>query len=121
MKEINSESLKLQLDIFHLQLLEGNLTNRIKELLPYTGTLCGVYYSIYRIVKVTMLKYFIAHIQIAQAPHRDSPDSEGEVNYRYILKLLEDLDYDGYIGLEYKPMKASADSIGWIREWGYSL
>ncbi len=36
-KDINSKSLKLQLDIFHLQLLEGNLTNRIKELLPYTG------------------------------------------------------------------------------------
>ena len=38
MKEINSDSLKLQLDIFHLQLIEGNLTNRIKELLPYIGT-----------------------------------------------------------------------------------
>ena len=37
-KEINSDSLKLQLDIFHLQLIEGNLTNRIKELLPYIGT-----------------------------------------------------------------------------------
>lgn len=97
-KEINSDSLKLQLDIFHLQLLEGNLTHRIKELLPYT-----------------------AHIQIAQAPLRDSPDSEGEVNYRYILKLLEDIGYDGYIGLEYKPTKASSDSIGWIRDWGYSL
>jgi hydroxypyruvate isomerase len=36
-KEINSDSLKLQLDIFHLQLIEGNLTNRIKELLPYIG------------------------------------------------------------------------------------
>ncbi|XP_046437176.1 putative hydroxypyruvate isomerase [Daphnia pulex] len=97
-KEINSDSLKLQLDIFHLQLIEGNLTNRIKELLPYIG-----------------------HIQISQAPTRDSPDSEGEINYRYILKLLEDLGYEGFIGLEYKPTKASADSIGWIKEWGYSL
>ena len=36
-KDIGSDNLKLQLDIFHLQLLEGNLTNNIKELLPYTG------------------------------------------------------------------------------------
>jgi hydroxypyruvate isomerase len=34
---IDSKHLKLQLDIFHLQMLEGNLTNRIKELLPFTG------------------------------------------------------------------------------------
>jgi hydroxypyruvate isomerase len=36
-KGAGSDFLKLQLDIFHLQMLEGNLTNRIKELLPYTG------------------------------------------------------------------------------------
>lgn len=47
-KDINSKSLKLQLDIFHLQLLEGNLTNRIKELLPHTGmySLCNLRHQI---------------------------------------------------------------------------
>lgn len=68
-----------------------------------------------------LITQFAGHIQISQAPTRDSPDSEGEINYRYILKLLEDLGYEGFIGLEYKPTKASADSIGWIKEWGYSL
>jgi len=97
-KEINSKFLKLQLDIFHLQITEGNLTNRIKELLPYTG-----------------------HIQISQAPNRYEPSAPGEINYQYILNLLEELDYAGYIGLEYKPRVDTGSSFDWIKEWGYEL
>ena len=47
--------------------------------------------------------YFAGHIQIAQAPDRSEPDLNGEINYKYILQLLEDIGYDGFIGLEYKP------------------
>lgn len=49
------------------------------------------------------LVYFEGHIQIAQAPDRGEPHSDGEINYGYIFKLLESLQYDGFIGLEYKP------------------
>ncbi len=44
------------------------------------------------------------HIQIAQAPDRHGPDSDGEINYKYVFSLLEKFGYDGYIGLEYKPL-----------------
>jgi len=47
------------------------------------------------------------HIQIAQVPDRGEPDMNGEVNYKYIFQQLEDLGYDGYIGLEYKPRSKS--------------
>ena len=43
------------------------------------------------------------HIQIAQAPDRGEPDDKGEINYKYVLQLLEDIGYTGFIGLEYKP------------------
>lgn len=97
-KKFNNKSLRLQVDIFHLQLLKGNLTRNLIELLPYTG-----------------------HIQISQVPGRNEPDSIGELNYKYILELLEESNYDGYIGLEYKPKTCSKSSTEWISKWGYSF
>ena len=47
--------------------------------------------------------HFVGHIQIAQAPDRGEPDMNGEINYKYVLQLLEDIGYTGFIGLEYKP------------------
>lgn len=43
------------------------------------------------------------HVQIAQVPGRNEPDSAGELNYNYLFKTLESLGYQGYIGCEYKP------------------
>ena len=43
------------------------------------------------------------HVQIAQVPSRNEPDSAGELNFPYLLSLLEELGYQGYIGCEYKP------------------
>ncbi len=47
------------------------------------------------------------HIQIAQVPDRHEPDSDGELSYTYLFKLLEELDYQDYIGCEYKPQRES--------------
>lgn len=97
MKKVNKPNVKLQLDIFHLQALAGDLTENIKALLPYSD-----------------------HVQIAQTPGRNEVSFEGEVNYKYILKLLENLGYQGWIGLEYKPSTGSTlESLKWIKEWGY--
>ncbi|XP_065225253.1 putative hydroxypyruvate isomerase [Planococcus citri] len=90
-KEVNSPSIKLMLDLFHLQMITGNLTNNIKNLLPYTG-----------------------HIQIAQAPHRHEPDSVGEVNYKYVFGLLKQLNYDGWIGTEYTPAADTKSGLKWM-------
>lgn len=43
------------------------------------------------------------HIQIAQVPDRHEPDSDGEISFSFLFKLLEELDYQAYIGCEYKP------------------
>lgn len=91
-KEINSPFLKLMLDLFHLQMISGNLTNNITDFLPYAG-----------------------HIQIAQAPHRHEPDSSGEINYRYIFKLLKQLNYTGWIGAEYTPIGDTSTSLKWMK------
>lgn len=60
------------------------------------------------------------HVQIAQVPGRNEPDSAGELDYRYLLTTLEKLQYQGYIGCEYKPLgQCSFCSIddGTILHW----
>jgi len=79
-KEVNSPRLKLLLDIYHLQYCNGNLTRNLTWLIPYTD-----------------------HIQISQIPGRHEPGSLGEMNYEFIFKLLKELGYKGWIGLEYIP------------------
>lgn len=86
------------LDIFHLQLIQGNISNTIRELKDYIG-----------------------HVQIAQAPLRNEPDTDGEINYKYVLKVLAHEGYNDWIGLEYKPKESSASGLKWIGEFGYQL
>ncbi|KAK3089056.1 hypothetical protein FSP39_000476 [Pinctada imbricata] len=83
-RSINSPNLKLQFDAFHIQIMDGNLTENLKKYLPYIG-----------------------HIQVAQVPDRGEPDDKGEINFRYLFKLLEELNYNGFVGLEYKPRGTS--------------
>ncbi|WAR23441.1 HYI-like protein [Mya arenaria] len=64
---------------------------------------------------------FVSHIQIAQVPDRGEPDLNGEVNYKYIFQLLEDIGYEGYIGCEYKPRATTQEGLKWIEELGIKL
>ncbi|XP_031826983.2 hydroxypyruvate isomerase-like protein Gip [Nomia melanderi] len=97
-KKINNPSLKLLLDVFHLQQICGNITKNIKELLPYIG-----------------------HVQIAQVPDRHEPDTPGEIDYKYILSVLEKEGYNGYVGLEYRPKSSSVKGLSWMQKYGYKL
>lgn len=97
LNEVGHPNLRLQLDLFHSQIIEGNLTHNIKAYLPH-----------------------VAHIQIAQVPDRGEPDSPGEINYRYVFNLLEELGYKGWIGLEYHPRGGTVDGLKWMKNWGYS-
>jgi len=92
LNRINSPNLKLQLDIFHLQQIKGDLTNNIKNLLPYVG-----------------------HIQLAQVPKRNEPNTPGEIDYNYIFHLLEELNYSDWIGLEYNPKDDTDKGLSWLR------
>ncbi|KAF4532297.1 hypothetical protein B566_EDAN010798 [Ephemera danica] len=97
-QSINSPNLKLMMDIFHLQHLKGNLTRNIKELLPYVG-----------------------HIQIAQVPDRHEPGTPGEINFSYLFSVLEQQNYDQWIGLEYKPQGDTLTGLKWLRDFGLEL
>jgi len=93
-KEVGAPHLKLQLDLYHLQVTEGDLQKRTERLFPLT-----------------------AHVQIAGNPDRNEPDL-GEANHMYLLDLLDRLGYDGYVGLEYKPKTTTAAGLGWAAKYG---
>eukprot|EP00094_Tigriopus_californicus_P013267 TCALIF_12831-PA protein Name:"Similar to Hyi Putative hydroxypyruvate isomerase (Mus musculus)" AED:0.12 eAED:0.12 QI:8/0.5/0.66/1/1/1/3/114/201 len=97
-EELNSPNLRLQLDIFHLQFIKGDLTHNIKKFLSITG-----------------------HIQLAQVPNRNEPDTFGEIDYKYVLDVLEQEKYGGWIGLEYNPKGDTVSGLKWIKDFGYEL
>ena len=91
-KEIGLPNLKVQMDFYHCQIVEGDLTMTFKN--NFAG---------------------IGHVQIASVPARHEPD-EGEINYRHIFKLLDEMGYDGWVGCEYKPRGRTEDGLGWLKE-----
>ncbi|MDO5537462.1 MAG: TIM barrel protein [Desulfovibrionaceae bacterium] len=90
MEEIGKDNVFIQLDTFHAQMVDGNLTHLIRD---FAG------------------KY--GHVQIAAAPSRHEPD-EGEINYEYIFKLFDEVGYKGYIGCEYNPRGKTEDGLSWL-------
>ncbi|XP_064617178.1 putative hydroxypyruvate isomerase [Liolophura sinensis] len=97
-KKINHPNLKFQFDFFHVQIMSGNLTENLKKFLPHIG-----------------------HIQISQVPDRGEPDDQGEITYPYIFRLLQELGYDGYVGLEYKPRGTTLEGLQWLEKAGCDL
>lgn len=79
--EVGAENLKVQMDLYHCQVTEGDVASKLRQYLP-TGA--------------------VGHIQIASVPERQEPDG-GELNYGYLLALLDELGYDGWVGCEYRP------------------
>ncbi|CAL8256028.1 unnamed protein product [Merluccius merluccius] len=93
-EKVGKPNIKLQMDVFHWQIMDGNLTQNLKKYFPLIG-----------------------HIQVAQVPERNEPDSAGEVNYRYLFSLLEKMGYAEYIGCEYKPLRSTNEGLGWLRDY----
>ena len=90
---LNHPNLFLQLDLYHCQVMRGDLARQIEQHYP-----------------------LIRHIQIAGNPGRFEPD-QGEINYPFLFNKLESLGYDGWIGCEYKPAAATEAGLGWIRPY----
>jgi hydroxypyruvate isomerase len=59
----------------------------------------------------------IRHIQLADNPGRGEPGT-GEINYRYLLRMLDDIGYAGWVGCEYKPRAGTVAGLGWRAEHG---
>jgi hydroxypyruvate isomerase len=86
-------NVKLQHDIYHMQRMEGNLSVTLRRHIGHIG-----------------------HVQVADSPGRGEPGT-GEIHYPYVLGVLEDLGYDGYVGLEYNPTtERTEESFAWIPE-----
>lgn len=89
-KVLDVHNVRLQFDIYHRQILHGDITEGLKEAFPQIG-----------------------HIQIAGVPARNEPDV-GELSLPHVLRTIEELGYDGWIGCEYRPRGMTEDGLAWI-------
>jgi hydroxypyruvate isomerase len=64
--------------------------------------------------RIRDLANVIRHIQIAGVPARNEPDT-GEVNYPHLFKIIDDIDYDGWVGCEYNPRGSTKQGLGWFQ------
>ena len=90
-EQINHHNAFLLYDVYHMQIMEGDLTRTITKLLDSIG-----------------------HIQIADNPGRYEPGT-GEINYPAIFNLLDKIGYSGWVGCEYKPSLNTIDSLSWMK------
>lgn len=91
---VGADNVRLQYDLYHAQILEGDLSRRLELLAPRLG-----------------------HVQIAGVPDRNEPD-RGETNHRWLLDRLDALDYAGWVGCEYRPEGDVAAGLGWAADYG---
>lgn len=92
MDRVKSDNLYLQADIYHMQIMEGDLARRLEAAAPR-----------------------IAHIQIADNPGRHEPGT-GEINFSFLLSLIDRLGYGGWIGCEYNPKSTVEAGLGWMKQ-----
>ena len=101
---IGSPHLKVQMDLYHCQIVEGDVAMKLRQYLP-TGR--------------------VGHIQIAGVPQRHEPDL-GELHHPYLFEVIDDVSaacsWDGWVGCEYRPARgtapgATSQGLGWLRAW----
>jgi 2-dehydrotetronate isomerase len=89
--EVGSDQLKVQFDLYHCQIVEGDLAMKLKQHIAGVG-----------------------HIQIAGVPGRHEPQV-GEINYPYLFALIDELGYEGWVAGEYRPKGKTSDGLAWMR------
>ncbi|EHU4846291.1 Hydroxypyruvate isomerase [Vibrio vulnificus] len=92
-KQVKRSNVRLQFDLYHAQIMDGDLTVMIRDLADYIG-----------------------HVQIASVPLRHEP-SEGEINYPYIFEQLDLAGYQGWMGCEYKPKQSTKEGLVWAKNY----
>jgi hydroxypyruvate isomerase len=91
--EVGATNLKVQMDFYHCQIVEGDLAMKLRKYIAGVG-----------------------HIQIAGVPERHEPDL-GEINYPYLFGLMDELGYAGWVGCEYRPRAGTSAGLGWLKAW----
>jgi 2-dehydrotetronate isomerase len=89
-------NVKLQFDVYHRQILHGDVTKSFGALLPLIG-----------------------HVQIASVPSRQEPDGE-ELNYPYLFAEMDRLGYAGFVGCEYRPRAGTREGLDWFAPYSRS-
>lgn len=89
--DLDLPNLKLQFDIYHRQIIHGDVLTALRELMPIIG-----------------------HVQIASVPARHEPGT-GELNDHLLLTELDALGYSGFVGCEYRPAGDTIAGLGWMR------
>jgi hydroxypyruvate isomerase len=90
---VAAPNLRYQYDIYHMQRMEGELAETLRAQLPRIG-----------------------HVQLADNPGRHEPGT-GEINYQFLLPLLDELGYQGWVGCEYKPATTTTAGLGWMARY----
>ncbi len=91
LREVGADNLRMQMDLYHMQIMEGDLTAKLTRYAPYCG-----------------------HVQIASVPKRNEPDI-GEVNYTFLFDHLDAIGYSGWVGCEYRPAGSTVEGLKWFR------
>ena len=86
---VDLPNVKIQFDIYHMQIMHGDLARSVENLLPRIG-----------------------HMQLADTPGRNEPGT-GEIDYTWLLARIDEMGYDGWIGCEYKPAADTVAGLGW--------
>ena len=90
-RDVGSDNLFLQYDIYHMQIMEGDLASTIEKNLT-----------------------LIPHMQLADNPGRHEPGT-GEINYGFLFEFIDRIGYRGWIGCEYKPLADTDAGLDWVR------
>jgi hydroxypyruvate isomerase len=102
--EIGADNVQVQMDLYHCQIVEGDLAMKIRQYLP-TGR--------------------VGHFQIAGVPQRHEPDM-GELNYPYLFSVIDEVSqacgWQGWVGCEYRPARGAhpggtSEGLEWLRRW----
>lgn len=92
-RAVDRPNIRLQYDVYHMQIMEGDLMRSVERLMPWIG-----------------------HIQIADNPGRHEPGT-GEIAFERVLRHIDAVGYEGFIGCEYLPAAGTLDGLGWAKNY----
>lgn len=90
-EELDADNVRLQYDVYHMQIMEGDVIRTMECLLPWIG-----------------------HIQFADNPGRHEPGT-GEINFSNVFAALDRMGYHGWVSAEYRPSLETEDTLSWFR------
>jgi hydroxypyruvate isomerase len=98
-REIGAPNLLVQMDLYHCQIVEGDVAMKIRK---YLGD--------------PKHRGHVGYFQIAGVPDRNEPD-RGELFHPYLFDLLDELGWDGFVGCEYRPKAGTSAGLGWFQTY----